>query len=77
MIDKDKSAKAAGAIGGGVVIAAIALATEGATAAGMTSSLAAAGSLVGGGMAAGIGVTAAAPLAVGVAVYGLYKLIKD
>lgn len=46
-------------------------------AAGITSGLAAVGSVVGGGMAAGLVVTAAAPLAVGAAAYGLYKWLKD
>ncbi|CDS47972.1 hypothetical protein [Polaromonas sp. CG9_12] len=45
-------------------------------AAGITSGLAAVGSLVGGGMAAGLVVTAAAPIAVGALGYGLYKGIK-
>jgi hypothetical protein len=46
-------------------------------AAGVTSGLAAVGSVVGGGMVAGLAVTAAAPLAVGAAAYGLYKWLKD
>lgn len=32
---------------------------------------------VGGGMAAGLVVTAAAPVAIGAAAYGLYKWLKD
>ena len=46
-------------------------------AAGITSGLAAVGSVVGGGMAAGLAVTAAAPVAIGAAAYGLYKWLKD
>jgi hypothetical protein len=46
-------------------------------AAGITSGLAAVGSVVGGGMAAGLVVTAAAPLAVGAVAYGLYKWWKS
>jgi len=33
--------------------------------------------VVGGGMAAGVLVTVAAPIAVGAAAYGLYKWLKD
>ncbi|MGB4497668.1 MAG: hypothetical protein WBI40_03125 [Methylococcaceae bacterium] len=44
---------------------------------GVTSGLAAIGSIVGGGMTAGLVVTAAAPIAGGVAAYGLYKWLKD
>ena len=33
--------------------------------------------VVGGGMAAGLAVTAAAPVAIGAAAYGLYKWLKD
>ena len=43
-------------------------------AAGITSGLAAVGGLVGGGMLAGLCVVAAAPLAVGGAAFGAYKL---
>jgi len=66
---------------GGVVGAGGALATvsgagtvAGLGATGITSGLAAIGGTVGGGMAAGLLVTAAAPLAVGAGFYGLYKL---
>jgi hypothetical protein len=63
---------AAGAVG---TVSTLGVAGLGAT--GITSGLAAVGSVVGGGMAAGLAVTAAAPLAVGAAAYGLYKWFKD
>ena len=47
---------------------------------GITSGLAAVGSIAGGGMVTGLAITAAAPLAVGAigaAAYGLYKWLKD
>jgi len=47
------------------------------SAVGITSGLATVGSVVGGGMAAGVVITAAAPLVVGAAAYGLYKWIND
>ena len=76
------NAAIAGAIGGaagaagsvGSVAAAGSVAGLGAT--GITSGLAAIGSIVGGGMGAGLIVTAAAPVAVGAAAYGLYRWIK-
>jgi hypothetical protein len=43
------------------------------SATGITSGLAAIGSIVGGGMATGLVITATAPVAVGAAAYGLYK----
>lgn len=49
----------------------------GTSAAALTTGLATIGGAVGGGMLAGIAVCAAAPLAVGGAVYGLYKWLKD
>ena len=45
-------------------------------AAAMTSGLAAVGTVIGGGMAAGIIVVAAAPVAAGVAGFGIYKFYK-
>jgi len=56
------------------VVAGAAPSTAGAAA--MTSGLAAVGTVVGGGMAAGIVVVAAAPVAFGVAGFGAYKLYK-
>jgi hypothetical protein len=67
------TAGAAGSIG--TVYAAGAVTGLGAT--GITSGLAAVGGVVGGGMATGLAITAAAPLAIGGAAYGLYKLFTD
>ena len=51
-------------------------AVVGTSATGLTSGLAAVGSIIGGGMVAGIVVTTIAPLATGALGYGLYKLFK-
>ena len=83
MTDKDKKAAIAGAAGtaagaaGSVGTVAAAGTVTGLGATGITSGLAAIGSVVGGGMAAGLVITAAAPLAIGGAAYGLYKWLKD
>ncbi len=75
-----RKATYAGAIAGTAgSIAAVSAAgtTAGLSAAGITSGLAAIGSTVGGGMAAGVAVTTAAPVAAAAAVgYGLYKVFK-
>ncbi|TSA13066.1 MAG: hypothetical protein D4R79_06315 [Comamonadaceae bacterium] len=73
--DAAKVAAAGAAVGGAGAVTAVAVAgpVAGLGAAGITSGLAALGSVVGGGMAAGLIITAAAPLAVGAAAYGLYK----
>lgn len=66
----------AGTVGG---IAAVSMAgtTAGLSAAGITSGLAAIGGTVGGGMAAGVVITTAAPVAAAAAVgYGIYKLVR-
>ncbi|WP_084184691.1 hypothetical protein [Desulfonatronum thiodismutans] len=65
-------AGAAGGIGG--VVAGAATGTSGAVA--ITSGLSAVGSVVGGGMLAGLVTVAAAPIAGGAAAYGLYRLFK-
>ena len=72
-------AAGAGATAGGIgaVGAVAALGVPGLGATGITSGLAAVGSVVGGGMGAGLLVTATAPLAVGAAAYGLYRWLKD
>ena len=72
-------AGAAGATSGaaGSVGAVAALGVPGLGATGITSGLAGVGSLVGGGMATGLAITAAAPVAFGAAAYGLYKWYKD
>ncbi|MBX6511284.1 hypothetical protein BTW15_27710 [Pseudomonas syringae pv. tomato] len=81
MEDEQKATAAAGAGatagGAGAIGAVAALGVPGLGATGITSGLAAVGSIVGGGMGAGLLVTAAAPVAVGAAVYGLYKWLKD
>lgn len=79
---KETEATVAGAAGGvagaaGAVGAVSALGTAGLSAAGITSGLATVGSIVGGGMAAGVVITATAPLAAAAAAYGLYKWLKD
>lgn len=79
----DKEAAIAGAVGGtaGVAgsIGAIAAAgtVSGLSANGITSGLAAIGSIAGGGMTAGLIITAAAPVAVGAGAYVLYKWLKS
>jgi hypothetical protein len=72
------TAAAGAAVGGAGAISAVAAAgpVAGLGAAGITSGLAAVGSVVGGGMAAGLVITAAAPLAVGAIAYGVYKWVK-
>jgi hypothetical protein len=76
-MSNDDDARTAGKIGSAATVGGIGVATSGMSAAAISSTLATAGSLVGGGMAAGVAVTAAVPLAVGGAVYGLYKWLKD
>lgn len=62
---------------GGAVAVVSAAGTAGLSAAGITSGLAAIGGVVGGGMAAGIVITAAAPVAVAAVLgYGGYRLAK-
>lgn len=83
MSDIDKNAAKVGVAGaaagaaGSVSTVAAAGAVSGLGAAGITSGLATVGSVVGGGMAAGLAVTAAAPIAIGAAAYGLYKWWKS
>lgn len=71
--DEDK-AKTAGTVGAITTAGGIGALAAGASAAEMTAALATVGGVVGGGMAAGIGLVAAAPLAIG---YGLYKWFSD
>lgn len=66
-------AGATGAVGTTAVIGVVA---SGASAATMTAGLASVGALVGGGMAAGILLTAAAPVAVGAGLFGAVKAVK-
>ncbi|MDF1582197.1 MAG: hypothetical protein RQ733_03495 [Methyloprofundus sp.] len=74
----EEKATLAGATGGaGGVVTSVgtvaALGVPGLGATGITSGLAAVGSIVGGGMASGLVITAAAPVAFGAAAYSLYK----
>ncbi len=62
---------------GGAIGTVAALGVPGLGATGITSGLAAIGAVAGGGMATGLAITCAAPLAVGAAAYGLYKWFKD
>lgn len=80
-LEKERKAETAGAIGGTVstvgTAASVAAIGGGTSAAAITTGLATVGSVVGGGMLAGVAVCAAAPLAIGGAVYGLYRWLKD
>ena len=82
MCDKDQNACFAGGAGGvagaaGSVGTVAALGVPGLGMTGITSGLAAVGGVVGGGMATGLIITAAAPVAVGAACYGLYRWLAD
>lgn len=81
--EREKISDALGAIGGGTlgvgsVTAAVGAmgSVAGLSAAGISSGLAAMGAIVGGGMAAGVAVAAAIPIAVGAAGWGVIKGIK-
>jgi hypothetical protein len=81
-MNDEKEATCAGAAGAttgaaGSVGAVATLGVPGLGATGITSGLAAVGSVFGGGMATGLVVTAAAPVAIGAAAYGLYKWLND
>lgn len=75
--------KVVGAVGGasGILgsVGSVSLAgsVAGLSASGVTSGLAAIGGFVGGGMVAGLVVTAAAPLAIGAGSYGIAKWLKS
>lgn len=82
MSDETDSVKAAGAGAatgavGSVAAVSGAGAVSGLGATGITSGLSAIGATVGGGMASGLAITVAAPLAVGAIGYGLYKWLND
>ena len=66
----------AGTVGTVGTATGIGAAAVGASAAELTSALATVGAWFGGGMATGIGVVAAAPLAVGAVLYGVTSLFK-
>ena len=70
------SAAIAGSVAGGATATGIGIAASGASASTITWALGAIGGLVGGGMAAGVAIVAASPIAVGGAAYGTVKLIK-
>ena len=81
--EKEKISETIGTVGGGVlgfgsITAAVSAsgAVAGLSAAGIASGLAAIGGIVGGGMAAGIVVVAALPIAAGVLGFGIVKGIK-
>ncbi|MUK70308.1 hypothetical protein [Aliivibrio fischeri] len=81
-LENEKGAVKAGAAGAvtgasGAIGAVAATGVTGLGATGITSGLAAVGAVVGGGMGAGLLVTAAAPVAVGAAAYGAYKWFKS
>lgn len=80
--DSRKTGRAASYVGAvigttGSVAAISAMGATGLSAAGVTSGLAAIGGAIGGGMAVGVVITTAAPVAAAAAVgYGVYKLVK-
>ncbi len=73
---QDNAAVITGAVAGGTTVAGVGVAAAGASASTITWALGAIGSAVGGGMAAGLAVVVAAPLAIGAAGYGAVKLIQ-
>lgn len=81
MNDDEKTALRAGCGGAGAsavgTAGAVAAIGGGTSAAAITTGLATVGSIVGGGMLAGIAVCAAAPIAIGGAVYGLVRWLKE
>lgn len=76
-MSNDSEACKAGGAASAATVAGIGTAAAGTGAATMTTTLATIGGTVGGGMAAGIGIVAAAPIAVGGIAYGLYRWLKD
>ena len=72
-----ENSKTAAGVAGACAVGAIGYAAAGASAATVTSTLATVGSVVGGGMAAGVMLTAAAPLFIGGVVYGLFEFFGD
>lgn len=82
-VEKEKISETLGTIGGGTLGFASITATistlgtvAGLSAPGITSGLAALGAIVGGGMAAGVSVAAAIPIAAGAIGYGIIKGVK-
>lgn len=76
MKKKDRSELVAG-LSSLLAASAVGATVLGSSAAGITSGLSLVGSLVGGGMAAGVATVAAAPVVIGGVSYGLYKLLKN
>lgn len=74
--DNNKAELIGAGIGGGAPIVGITTAASGASASTITWALAAIGGVVGGGMAAGIAIVAATPLAAAGIGYGIVKGIK-
>lgn len=74
--NSNKTATIAGGVASGATATGIGVAAAGSSAATMTWALGAIGSLVGGGMAAGLAIVAAAPVAIGGATFGIVKLFK-
>jgi len=73
----EENAKTAGVAAGATTAGGIGAVAVGSSASTITSTLANAGKIVGGGMGAGVFVVAAAPLAIGAAVYGIFSLFDD
>lgn len=73
--NKNQAATLAGAGTATATASGLGIAAYGASASTITWGLGALGGLVGGGMAAGIAIVAAAPLALGATAYGVTKLI--
>lgn len=69
-----KAAEVVSAVGTAGTVAAVG---GGTSAAAITTGLSTIGSVVGGGMLAGVAICAAAPVAIGGAVYGLWKWLRD
>ncbi len=80
-MDNNMKSNVAGLTGAGAGVAGsvgtVVVVGGGTSAAAITRGLAAVGGLVGGGMLAGIGVIAAAPLAIGGICYGISKLVTS
>lgn len=80
MTDEGKAMLVAGTgatVGASGAVGAVAVAgIPGLSAVGITSGLATIGGIVGGGMAAGLVIATAAPMAVGAAAYGFYKRLS-
>lgn len=74
MDKQEKNARVVGGVAAGTTVAGTVAAASGASAAAITGTIATIG---GGSLVAGLGVVAAAPVAIGAAAYGLWKWLKD